>query len=196
MRRRGADLALVGVGTVAALSLVALGVLLLRGSGVDAGWQAKIADAGRRALTWADYDGWCTGYVGSIFRSLGVNVRGRVSDMANRAKSIGAWHTGAPRVGDIVFFSNTWDANRNQAYDDNMTHVGVILAVAADGTATFGHGNFSGGRTTSKLNMSRPADPAVNTAMRSAAGGQPWLAGQLVTGFATVRPEDTARWNA
>lgn len=194
---RRVDAALVGVGAVAALSAVTLAALLLgrAGGGVDA-WQARVAEAGNRALTWADYDGWCTGYVGSIFRSLGINVRGRVSDMANRAKSIGAWHTGRPKVGDIVFFSNTWDANRNQAYDDNMTHVGVVLAVGSDGTAVFGHGNFSGGRTTSRLNMQRPTDPTLNTAMRSATGGQPYLAGQLVVGFATVRPEDAARWSA
>ncbi len=185
-------LILAGFGTLAAASL---GVLLFRRA-VSPAWQARITDAGRRAITWADYDGYCTGYVGSIFRSLGISIRGRVSDMAARAKQIGAWHTGDPRVGDIVFFSNTFDANRNQTFDDYLTHVGVILAVDGNGTATFGHGNFSGGRTTSKLNMRRPSDPSVNTAMRSITGTQPYLAGQLVAGFATVRPEDAARWSA
>lgn len=167
-------------------------------------FQQKVVAAANRALTWADYDGWCTGYVASIFRNtLNINIANSVSNMAALAKRIGAFHSGPPRPGDIVFFGNTWDSNKDGFFNDPYTHVGVIMSVDANGTAKFGHGNFgSAGRTISYLNLNRPNDSRdengniINTSMRvrGSLDFRPYLAGALVQGFATVRPEDAHLW--
>lgn len=170
-------------------------------------WEKQILDKAQRALTWSDYDGYCTGYVGSIFRSLGFNIVGDVRTMQAKAKRVGAFHKGVPRVGDIVFFDHTYDKNKNGMLDDYLTHVGVVMDVSPSGRVTFGHGGTSGGRAIGYLSVTEPdkaTDEAsglkVNTYLRSKGFMDPlgtkYLAGQLVAGYATVRPEDKDKWNA
>ena len=187
--------ALLGVGGY----LVARLILRKDAPTASSSFQDQVKAAAQKALTWADYDGYCTGYVASIFRNtLGINIANTVSNMAALAKRIGAFHTGPPRVGDIVFFDGTTGVGKS------LTHVGIIMAVDANGTATFGHGNFGrAGRTTSYLNLNHPSESrdengnTINTALRSRGmlDYGPYLAGQLVHGFATVRPEDKDLWH-
>ncbi len=46
-----------------------------------------------------------------------------------------------PKIGDIIFFSNTWDKNRNRRFDDPNTHVGIVTNTNKNGSVTFIHAN-------------------------------------------------------
>ncbi|MGH7207510.1 MAG: hypothetical protein ACREI2_15030, partial [Nitrospiraceae bacterium] len=39
--------------------------------------------------------------------------------------------------GDLVFFHNTWDFNRDDRFNDPLTHVGVVEGIERDGTVVF-----------------------------------------------------------
>ena len=131
---------LIGFGiAAAAASAVAYAIVSVTGNKPKplSDFEKALSDKANQAMTWADYDGHCTGYVGSIYRSLGVKVAGTVGYIANKAKQLGAFHMNKiPRVGDMIFFDNTWDANRNGLFDDPMTHIAIVLSVDPDGPIT------------------------------------------------------------
>lgn len=52
------------------------------------------------------------------------------------------YSTHLPRVGDVIFFDNTWDSNNNKRNDDYLTHVGLVTGYdKSNGTVTFIHAN-------------------------------------------------------
>ena len=94
------------------------------------------------------------------------------------------------RRGDLVFFHNTWDRNRNGLRDDRFTHVGLVDTVEPDGRVVFLH--FASGSV--RRGALHPAHPNVAT---SPSSGVEWnsavrrgrgktLAGQLF--FRSARP--------
>ncbi len=48
------------------------------------------------------------------------------------------------KPGDLIFFDNTYDKNRNNRYDDKFTHIAMVLSVAKDGTVKFIHSSNRG----------------------------------------------------
>ncbi|MEZ4818714.1 MAG: CHAP domain-containing protein [Bdellovibrionota bacterium] len=44
-----------------------------------------------------------------------------------------------PEKGDLVFFSNTYDKNKDGKHNDLLTHIGIIENIEKDGTITFLH---------------------------------------------------------
>ena len=48
-----------------------------------------------------------------------------------------------PKIGDIIFFDNTYDRNRNKKWDDLLTHAGIVIDIAPDKTITFIHAGTS-----------------------------------------------------
>jgi hypothetical protein len=99
-----------------------------------------------------------------------------------------------PSPGDLVFFDDTWDRNRNGRRDDPLTHVGLVEWVDVDGTVTFLH---RGGQGVARahLNLRRPDvarapdGRSLNAPLRqrtSRADDGPALAGQLFTGFGRI----------
>jgi len=87
------------------------------------------------------------------------------------------------RPGDLVFFHNTWDRNRNGLRDDLFSHVGLVDRVASDGTVSFFH--FVSGRVTrGTMNLRHPGearDPETGKTWNSPIrrGGGRVFAGQL-----------------
>lgn len=61
-----------------------------------------------------------------------------------------------PRPGDVVFFDNTYDKNRNGKRDDPLTHVGIVSQIDEEGTVTFIHGGTSRGVLRETLNLKYP----------------------------------------
>ena len=51
-------------------------------------------------------------------------------------RSGGLYHTEYPAAGDVVFFSNTHDMNADGRDNDFYSHVGIVEAVADDGTVS------------------------------------------------------------
>jgi hypothetical protein len=111
--------------------------------------------------------------------------------MFRKALALGAIHD-LPRPGDLVFFEETFDRNRDGRRNDGLTHVGVVEHVTADGLVTFVH-RAGGGVKRSKLHLYQRdvrrdgKGRVLNDWLRRAdRHGPGQLAGELVAGFATV----------
>jgi hypothetical protein len=149
----------------------------------------------------------CTGLVREAYRHEGIDLMawdpGRkvngVTAMYLLARRTGALHRGAPQPGDLAFFRETYDRDRDGRRDDGYTHVVVVESVDADGTVTFVH-RSGRGITRERMNLARPHDRAVNDYLRrkgrkTAAA----LAGELFVGYASADrlaagiPERTGR---
>lgn len=100
-----------------------------------------------------------------------------------------------PNVGDVVFFNNTFDLNRDKLTNDWFSHVGIVEEIDADGTVTFIQRGPEGiGRR--KMNLLQPRarrDPSNskvwNSVLRLASKADnaqvPRLSSELFAGFAT-----------
>lgn len=92
-----------------------------------------------------DYD--CAGVTRAIFLKHGIDLYDShtTDQRANGVQLIhrhirqhGSLHRGpAARPGDLVFFDNTWDFNRDGKANDPLTHVGIVERQDRDGTITF-----------------------------------------------------------
>jgi hypothetical protein len=89
----------------------------------------------------------CAGVARAIYMAHGIDLyeggdRGTKTNgvrlIYNHVRERGRIHQG-PMVhpGDLVFFDNTWDYNRDGRANDPLTHVGIVERVEADGTIVF-----------------------------------------------------------
>lgn len=171
----------------------------------DATFGLRVARAARLGLThapWGFRDD-CSGFVSSVFTAVGAPMDGHVASLWDLAIDNDALHwESVPRVGDLVFFDDTHDRNNNGRWDDDLTHIGVVIDVTPDGTAYFAHGGTSRGRVIGAINVDRfdehedEAGNLLNSYVRQPAWndapGSMYLAGELWAGFATVDP--TVDW--
>jgi len=130
----------------------------------------------------------CSGMVSAAYASAGITIGGGSRDMHARAEQAGLLHTRSrPVPGDIAFFDNTYDRDRDGRRDDMLTHVGVVESVDSDGTISVVHLGSKGVKRL-RMNLERPADPAVNSQLRATNGrdGGPVLAGQLWRDFGSL----------
>ncbi|OJT26743.1 hypothetical protein BO221_01575 [Archangium sp. Cb G35] len=142
----------------------------------------------------------CSGLVRLAYMKGGIdlvnhgflNGENAVSAIYRRAKDRGALHQRRPRPGDLVFFQETYDRNRDGKRNDGMTHIAVVETVELDGTVTFIH-RGSKGIARSRMNLLFPrthragqSGLVLNDFLRAAAKGQrAWLTGELFVGFAS-----------
>ena len=99
--------------------------------------------------------------------------------------------------GDLIFWDNTYDRNRNGRLDDPLTHVAIAERVDADGTIHYLH-RGSRGVTVGYLNLARPEQQRdetgkpVNSGIRQRRPGDPpdarYLASQLFVAFGRFDP--------
>jgi hypothetical protein len=111
----------------------------------------------------------------------------------------GLFREGAPRPGDLAFFRDTYDLNRDGRANDGLTHVALVEAVEGDGrggsTVTLLH-HVSRGVVRERLTPARPserADPAsgrvLNHVLRGAERGRSAaLAGELFVSYGALLP--------
>lgn len=141
----------------------------------------------------------CSGLVVAIYTRAGLPVEGSVASLFDRYAAGGALHRRKkPSVGDLVFFDNTFDRNGNGRLDDTLTHIGVVIGVAPNGTITIAQGGTSRGRTLLVMNLMHPdaredaAGATLNEPLRRAQPNDPpgtkYLASQLFRAFARVEP--------
>src|SRR5258708_12613964 len=78
-----------------------------------------------------------------------------VPSLFRAAHGAHAFHRRTPRAGDIVFFHETYDRNRDGKRNDGLTHVGVVDSVKADGSLTFVH-RMRSGIARSRLSLRHP----------------------------------------
>ncbi len=123
----------------------------------------------------------------------GVNA---ISDLYKSCKKRGKVHHTGPKIGDVVFFHNVFDANQDGRNNDWYTHVGIIENVDS-GTATV-IGWTKNGVIQSKLNVALARDAAGQSEDTNSQLRQPestdapfteYHAGQLFAGFCDVLGE-------
>ncbi len=137
----------------------------------------------------------CSGMVNVAHYKAGIDLRGQNSEgMLALARELGVDHKGPPRVGDVVFFDNTYDRNKNGRLDDALTHVAVVEDVDSDGTVHLVH-KGSKGVVRIVMNPEHPEErlgpdgKEWNDWLRARKKGDskntPYLAGQMFVGSAS-----------
>jgi hypothetical protein len=82
----------------------------------------------------------CSGFVSAIFTAAGIPMTGNTASLYARAEEEGlVHHDPIPTVGDLAFFDNTHDRNGNGRWDDERTHIAVVVDVEPDGTILLAH---------------------------------------------------------
>jgi peptidoglycan DL-endopeptidase CwlO len=139
----------------------------------------------------------CTGLVRAVYARHGLDLFGETGPAADNgvtaiwryAQRHGSLHKEKPRPGDIVFFTETYDRNRDGRPNDGLTHVGIVDRVEPDGTVLVIH-RVARGVVTYRMNVERAQDRkdaqgrVLNDWLRE--GKQSRLAGELFAGYATL----------
>lgn len=144
----------------------------------------------------------CTGLVRGVYAQLGVDLMGGGEAGDNGVTAIWRYASthgrlfegGRPVAGDLVFFKETYDLNKDGHVNDGLTHIGLVEKVGEDGTVTVIH-RVARGVVRYKMNL-QFRDSAVNGEGRPVndylrvAGTQhkPQLTAQLFAGYATLLP--------
>jgi hypothetical protein len=149
----------------------------------------------------------CSGFVLAVFAKENIPIedllgtdrrRSSVFELYRLAKAKGRVHRNkVPDIGDLVFFDNTYDRNRDGRSNDPLTHVGIVERVDPDGTVTFVH-RVRRGVLRYRLNRFKPhlrRDPDTRKVLNhylkignrsTRAGSGKRLTGELFHAFATI----------
>ncbi|MFT5679346.1 MAG: surface antigen [Myxococcota bacterium] len=148
---------------------------------------AKLVGKGRLTVNSERYRYDCSGMVCAAYATSGYDLSGSSKSLYESADQTGVLHTETlPYPGDIAFFDNSYDRNKNGQRDDELTHVAVVESVSEEGTITLIHlGSGTVGRI--QMNLLRPYDSSVNSYLRARSDldGGPRLTGELWCGFAS-----------
>jgi probable lipoprotein NlpC len=150
----------------------------------------------------------CSGYVEAIYAAEGVLLRDLMARVAPEEPGgvKAAWYAARahgrvfgppewPAPGDLVFWNDTYDRNRNGRADDRFTHLGIVEYVQ-DGTVYFLH---RGGRGVARgvMTPDRPYETtdadgrALNSPLRAITHpvqDGSGLAGALLAGYGRIDP--------
>lgn len=163
-------------------------------------WRAR-AWVGLRSLTTVSttVNDDCSGFTQLAYRKPGLSLmpertlpgENGVKAIYRKAGDLGTLRA-TPRPGDMVFFRDTHDRNRDGKLNDGLTHIGVVERVGEDGTVTFVH-KASGLVKRGRFNLARPdarkdeQGRVLNDWLRRRdKRNRGYLAGELVAGFASV----------
>lgn len=112
----------------------------------------------------------CTGTVLAIYWYAGIDLaadfgRYQGNGVARLYRSLDARgrivKSGYPAPGDILFWDNTYDANEDGRFNDEFTHVGMVVHVLDGGTVEYVHYNYSRGIVLERMNLSSPDSRAM-----------------------------------
>ncbi|MDK2818219.1 MAG: CHAP domain-containing protein [Spirochaetota bacterium] len=119
------------------------------------------------------YNGDCSGFIAFLFHAAGLNLLNLYGQGDSGVSAI--WdglninnllldHKNL-QAGDIVFFDNTYDKNKNGLWDDEFSHIGVVESVDENQTITYLHYG-SRGVARAKMNLSYPEIYSMNQSGR------------------------------
>ncbi|MDH5741086.1 MAG: CHAP domain-containing protein [Nitrospira sp.] len=161
--------------------------------------KSRVEVGGRR------YNPDCSGFVQGVYASQRVDLYGGLGEL-DGGNGVGRIYTHVvehgrihygPTVhpGDLVFFHNTWDFNRDGLPNDPLTHVGVVEKVELDGTVLF-VSSLSNGIERYRMNLQHPDSHkapdgrVLNHFLRRKhvgdVQGTRYLSGQLFAAFGTL----------
>ena len=143
----------------------------------------------------------CTGVVLAVYWYAGIDLArdfdrytgNGVTRIYKTLESEGLLYSSAsPLAGDIIFWDNTYDQDGNGAWDDPLSHVGMVVDIDPAGTVTYVHHNLHRGIVMEYMNLRSPDVQSkmegghvkiLNSPIRLSEPGKPhppnWLAGQL-----------------
>jgi len=147
----------------------------------------------------------CTGTVLAIYYYAGIDLTKEFSRYTGngvlRLYKIMKAHnllymTKYPSSGDLIFWDNTYDRNRDGKRNDYLTHVGMVVRVFNDGTVEYIHEHIRKGIVIERMNLKDPNTYTKKSngkiiivnfpiRIRSAKSSHPpnWLASQLLRDF-------------
>jgi len=132
----------------------------------------------------------CSGFVQTVFGLADISLSGNTRSLFEKATLEKRLVT-FPSPGDVVFFDNTYDRNKNKRLDDTLTHIAIVVSVDTDGTVKMVHLGGSG-ITDLVMNVAHPKEHRSpegkiwNSYLRINRKGEtsPRLAGQLFRTYA------------
>lgn len=136
----------------------------------------------------------CSGFVEAAYAKAGLDYEGSSADLYATARAGGLLDKGkTPRVGDVAFFDDTYDRNKNGRRDDELSHVAIVESIDAAGTITLVH-HGSKGIVRIRMNLRRPHDrtdasgTVINDYLRAAKDSDrgPVLTGELFRAFGSL----------
>ena len=146
-----------------------------------------------------EYRDDCTGAVLAVYAGAGINLGAQFHRyqgngvarlhrmMRDHRLYFAAGAHARPEPGDIVFFDNTWDRNGNRRWDDDLTHMGLVVAVDRNGSISYLHNHLRRGVIVEQMNLRHPDARGLNAPLRQRGsprdGSGRWLASHLVRGF-------------
>jgi peptidoglycan DL-endopeptidase CwlO len=160
----------------------------------DAALRTRILEAARRRLgTHPPLD--CSGYVLDAYRAAGVKV---ALGPPGVSRSETLYRSGEPvdrpRPGDLAFFDDTYDRNRDGRRGDRFTHVALVEAVDGDAVTLLHRG---GKVERIRLDLAHRDDPSRNDAVRLRrprdVPGTRYLSGELLTAFGQLLGRDVTQ---
>ncbi len=134
------------------------------------------------------FRGDCSAFVRRVYADAGLAL----SPVAGSSASHGLYRALArvrrPRPGDLAFFHDTYDRNRDGRRDDRFTHVALVEAVDGPRVTLIHRGSHGIARF--RMNLARRHDRAENDPVRKRtaadAPGTRTLAGELFAGYASA----------
>lgn len=88
----------------------------------------------------------CSGFVAAVYAKAGIAMNKGGSDFllaASHKYNVYSAESIA-NIGDVVFFDNTYDRNKNGKRDDGVTHVGIVETIDATGLISIIHLGHTG----------------------------------------------------
>lgn len=89
-------------------------------------------------------------------KAKGANGVSRIYDVLSRAGLL-LPKDARPRIGDIIFWDDTYDKNENGKADDPLTHAGIVVSVGNDGQFSYVHYRYDKGVVEERMNLDAPA---------------------------------------
>ena len=164
----------------------------------------KLVGAQHVRLNNKTYGDDCTGLVRGLYESVGVNLmtdgeagdNGVTAIWRFTAQHGRLYDGGVPVAGDLVFFRETYDLNRDGAVNDGLTHIGLVDDVEGDGTVIVIH-RVARGVVRYRMNLTNPSQAkdatgkVINDGLRLPGAGSPQrLTGELFVSFGTLLPNE------
>jgi cell wall-associated NlpC family hydrolase len=150
----------------------------------------------------------CTGLVMAAYSEVGIRLFSHAKDGDNGVSAIyryvkskgRVFRSEAPSPGDLVFFRETYDVNRDGRANDGLTHVGIVEAVDNGSTVTIIH-RVNRGVVRYRMNLDRPGmhrdtstGDVLNDYLRPPGQNQQLtLTGQLFAGYGSLLAPEPRR---
>ncbi len=147
----------------------------------------------------------CTGVVLAVYWYAGIDLSREMNrysgnGVARLYRALGArellYDTDRPAPGDLIFWDNTYDRNRDGRWNDPLTHAAVVVHSDPDGMVEYVHANYRRGIVIERMNLLEPDTwrrrvggrlQVINSPMRMRERGRPhppqWLASHLYRSF-------------